>query len=102
MPDKKQGKKQGKQNRKTFLPEDVAQNPGARNAATDANPHITLEEARNAAAGESPNAAGGAVPSTAEEHVPSESDPNATDLPTSSAPDSMETKKAHASNKNQK
>lgn len=96
MPDNKRGK----HDRKTSLPDEVAQNPGARNAATDANPHITLEEARNAAAGERPNAAGGAVPSTAEEHVPSLSDPNATDLPTSGAPDSMQSGQAHASKKN--
>lgn len=93
--------KKGKQKRTSSLPDEVAQNPGARNAATDADPHITLEEARNAAAGESPNAAGGAVPSTAEDHVPSLSDPNATDLPTSGAPDSMQSKKAHDSKKNQ-
>jgi hypothetical protein len=72
------------------LSEEVAQNPGARKAATNTDPNISLEEARNAVAGESPNAAGGSVPSTAENHVPSESDPNATDLPTSGSPDSMQ------------
>ncbi|NEQ34673.1 MAG: hypothetical protein F6K04_27565 [Leptolyngbya sp. SIO4C5] len=45
----------------TNLPEEVAQNTGARTAATHSNPEILKEEARNAAAGESPNAAGGAT-----------------------------------------
>jgi hypothetical protein len=69
----------------TALPEEVAQNPGARVAAIHANPQISQEEAENAAAGESPNASG-MGPSTAEEHVPASSDPHATDLPTSNAP----------------
>jgi hypothetical protein len=70
----------------TTLSEEVAQNPGARIAAIRANPQISQEEAENAAAGESPNASG-MGPSTAEAHVPASSDPEATDLPTSNAPD---------------
>ncbi|WP_035994354.1 hypothetical protein [Leptolyngbya sp. KIOST-1] len=68
------------------LPDSVAQNPGARKAATKTNPAIGQEEARNATAGESPNAAGGETPSTAEDHVPSESSPEASDLPTANRP----------------
>lgn len=70
----------------TNLPESVAQNSGARKAATKTNPEISQEEANNATAGESPNAAGDGTPSTAEDHVPSESSPEASDLPTANRP----------------
>ncbi|ACK72643.1 hypothetical protein PCC7424_4274 [Gloeothece citriformis PCC 7424] len=76
---------ENKHNQET-MSEDVAQNPGARTAETNQNPAITEEEARNAAAGETPNASGSTTPSTAEDHVPSRSDPEATDLPTSYDP----------------
>jgi hypothetical protein len=69
------------------MSEDVAQNAGARAAAIDADPNISVEEARNAAAGEGPNASGGPAPSTTESYVPSTSNPNATSIPTANAPD---------------
>ena len=65
--------------------EDVADNAGDRTAAINSNPKISLEEARNAAAGEGPTGSGGTAPSTAEEHIPSESDPDATDIPSANA-----------------
>lgn len=68
--------------------EEVADNAGARAAATDSNPKISLQEGENAAAGEGPNASGSIAPSSAEWHVPSTSDPNPTDLPTANAPSS--------------
>ncbi|WP_013322536.1 hypothetical protein [Gloeothece verrucosa] len=68
------------------LSKDVAENAGARTAATNSNPSISEEEALNAAAGETPNAAGSTAPSSAEDHVPSRSDPHASDLPTSYDP----------------
>lgn len=71
---------------KEAMSEEVAQNPGMRAAAIHADPSISLEEARNAAAGEDPNAAGGPVPSTAEDHVPSTSDPNPTNIPSTDHP----------------
>jgi hypothetical protein len=71
---------------KTELKE-VADNAGARTAAINANPKISLEEAANAAAGEGPNASGGTAPSDTEIHIPSTSDPFATDLPTANTPD---------------
>ncbi|CAD5983215.1 hypothetical protein PCC9214_05139 [Planktothrix tepida] len=63
------------------LPEEVAQNPGARVAAINRNPTITQEEAKNANEGKGPNGAGGVAPSSAEYYVPSSSNPNPTDLP---------------------
>lgn len=60
---------------------EVTENSGVRTAKTNQDPKVSLEEARNAAAGEGPNAAGSSASSTAEEHVPGTSDPNATDLP---------------------
>ncbi|MBE9160602.1 hypothetical protein IQ265_27830 [Nodosilinea sp. LEGE 06152] len=72
--------------RQDDLSDDVAQNPGARKAATKTNPEISQEEAGNATAGESPNGAGGGTPSTAEDHIPSESSPEASDLPTANRP----------------
>jgi hypothetical protein len=44
------------------------------------------EQARNAREGKTPNASGGAASTDAEFHIPSISDPEATDLPTSSMP----------------
>ncbi|MBD2482229.1 hypothetical protein [Planktothrix sp. FACHB-1365] len=63
------------------LPEEVAQNPGARAAAINSNPTITQEEAKNASEGKSPNGAGGVASSSAESCVTSASDPNPTHLP---------------------
>ncbi|HEY9697795.1 MAG TPA: hypothetical protein V6D10_11060 [Trichocoleus sp.] len=63
--------------------DDPAQTPGMKAARINANPAISLEEARNAAAGEGENASGSVAPSTVEENVPSTSDPNATDIPSS-------------------
>lgn len=68
------------------IPDDVAQNAGARNTATNRDPSISLKEGENATAGEGPNAAGSTAPSTAEDHIPSTSDPESTDLPTANAP----------------
>ena len=65
------------------LPEEIAQNPGARAAEINHNPAVTDEETKNAGAGEGPNGSGGGVPSTAEDHVPSTSDPEPSDLPSS-------------------
>lgn len=61
---------------------DTEQNTGARMAEVDSDPQRSLEETKNAAAGEGPTGAGGSVPNTVDEHVPSTSDPEATDLPT--------------------
>jgi len=66
--------------------EEVANNAGARTTATNSNPDISLQEARNAADGEGSNASGGPAPSTSEQHVPSRSDPYATDMPTANNP----------------
>jgi hypothetical protein len=60
---------------------DLNQNPGARSADVNQHPERSLEEGRNAAAGEGTNAAGSVAPSSVEEHVPSNSDPSASDLP---------------------
>lgn len=67
--------------------EEVADNAGARAAAIDANPKISLVEAENAAAGEAPNASGSSAPSDTEFHIPSTSEPVATDIPTANTPD---------------
>jgi len=69
------------------MSEEVAKNPGARAAAIDQNPALSLEEARNAAEGKTPNAAGSTSPDEAEDYVPSTSDPNPTNIPTANAPD---------------
>lgn len=66
---------------------EVADNAGARAAAINHNPEISLEEGRNAAAGEGPNASGSGAPSDAEDHIPSTSEPYATDIPSANAPD---------------
>jgi imidazolonepropionase-like amidohydrolase len=66
--------------------EEVADNAGARTAATNANPEIGLEEAKNAAAGEGPNASGSTAPSTAEWHIPSTSDQYASQMPSANSP----------------
>ena len=68
------------------MPEEVEHNAGMRAAAIDANPKMSLEEARNAAEGKGPNASGGPAPSDVEDYVPSTSDPEASDLPTANAP----------------
>lgn len=65
---------------------EVADNAGARTAATNSNPEISLEEAKNAAAGEGPNASGSTAPSSAEWHISSTSEPYATNIPTANAP----------------
>jgi len=62
-------------------------NAGARTEEANQNTSEMVEEAGNAAAGQSPNFSGGSAPSTVEEHVPSTSDPEATDLPTQDNPD---------------
>lgn len=61
--------------------EEVADNAGARTAAIHADPTLSLEAARNAAAGEGPNSAGSTSPDDSENYVPSTSDPEASDLP---------------------
>ena len=71
---------QGSDAVKVDNPEDTA---GAKAAQINADPTISLEEARNANEGGGDNAAGSVAPSTAEEYVPSTSDPDATDLPSS-------------------
>lgn len=65
------------------IPEEIAQNPGARAAEINHNPAVANEEAKNARAGEGPNGSGGIAPSTAEDFVPSTSDPEPSDLPSS-------------------
>lgn len=66
--------------------EDVADNAGARTAATNNNPDILLQEAKNAAAGEGPNGSGGAAPSSAEGHVPTTDESVATNIPSANDP----------------
>lgn len=68
------------------MSEEVAQNPGLRSAAVNTDPSISLEEARNAAAGEGPSAAGGPAPSTAEEYIPSSSDSDPSNIPSTDHP----------------
>ncbi|MBW4623277.1 MAG: hypothetical protein KME17_28455 [Cyanosarcina radialis HA8281-LM2] len=68
------------------MSEEVAQNPGMRAAAIDADPNVSAEEARNAAAGESSNAAGSPAPSSAEDYIPSRSDPHPTNLASTDHP----------------
>jgi hypothetical protein len=81
-----EAKKMADDSTKTQL-EAVADHAGARAAATNHNPEISLQEGRNAAAGEGPNASGSTAPSDAETHIPSTSEPNATDIPSANAPD---------------
>lgn len=66
--------------------DEVTQNAGMKTAAINADPTISLEEARNAAAGEGTNASGGTAPSSAQDHIPSNSDPNPSDLPSTGRP----------------
>lgn len=66
--------------------EEVADNAGARVAATSSNPDISLQEAKNAAAGEGPNASGSTAPSSAEWQIPSTSEPYASQMPSANAP----------------
>lgn len=61
--------------------DDPSETAGAKTAQINADPTVSLEETRNAAAGEDDNAAGSTAPSTAEEAVPSTSDPEASDIP---------------------
>ncbi|GAB4369108.1 MAG: hypothetical protein Kow00121_08790 [Elainellaceae cyanobacterium] len=68
------------------MSEDVAENPGMRTAAIRSNPKLSLEEARNAAAGGAPSGAGSTAPSDVEGHVPSTSDPEPTDVPSTDHP----------------
>lgn len=68
------------------MSEENAENPGMRAAAIHADPSISLEEARNAAAGETPNAAGGSAGSSAEGYVSSISDPDPTNIPSTDHP----------------
>lgn len=68
------------------MSEEVAENPGMRTAAIHSDPTISLEEARNAAAGENPNASGGPAPSSTEDYVPSRSDPHPTNIPSTDHP----------------
>lgn len=73
-------------NKTETVPEEVDQNPGMKAAAVNADPKISLEEARNAAAGESPNASGSTAPSSVEDYVPSRSDPRPTNIPSTDHP----------------
>ncbi len=68
------------------MPAEIADNPGMRAAAIRMNPALSLEEARNATAGEGPNAAGGPDGSVIEDYVPSNSDPNPTNLASTDHP----------------
>jgi hypothetical protein len=68
------------------MSEEIAENSGMRAAAVNSDPTISLEEARNAAAGEGPNAAGGPAASSAEDYVPSRSDPDPTNIPSTDHP----------------
>ncbi|MBD2256196.1 hypothetical protein [Pseudanabaena sp. FACHB-2040] len=70
--------------------DEVADNPGARLAAMNANPALGNVEAANAVEGEGPNASGSVGASNAQEHVPSTSDPDATDIPSANAPEPEE------------
>lgn len=68
------------------MSEEVADNPGMRAAAINSDPSISLEEARNAAAGEAPNASGSSASSSVEDYVPSRSDPHPTNIPSTDHP----------------
>ena len=68
------------------MSEETAQNAGARAAAVNSDSHISLEETRNAAAGETPTGAGSVAPSSVEGHVPSRSDPSPTNIPSTDHP----------------
>jgi hypothetical protein len=68
------------------MPDDIAQNPGMRAAAINSDPTLSLQETRNAAAGEAPNAAGSVAPSTAEDNVPGTSDPYPSNIPSTDHP----------------
>ena len=70
--------------------DEVADNPGARQAAINANPALGNVEAANAVEGEGPNASGSVGSSEAEEHVPSTSESYATDIPSANAPEPKE------------
>jgi hypothetical protein len=68
------------------IPAEIADNPGMRAAALRMDPSISLEEGRNATAGEGPNAAGGPDGSVIEDYIPSNSDPNPTNLASTDHP----------------
>lgn len=68
------------------MSKDTAENSGQRTAAIHADPSISLEEGRNASAGEGPNAAGGPASSDAEDYVASRSDPAPSNLPSTDHP----------------
>lgn len=69
-----------------IMSEEIAENPGMRAAAVHADPTLSLEEERNATAGETPNAAGGPAGSSAEDYVSDRSDPNPTNIPSTDHP----------------
>jgi hypothetical protein len=71
---------QGKEIKENY---DPAQSPGAKAAQIAADPSVSLEEAKAAAAGEPENASGSVAPSTAAENTASISDPEASDIPSS-------------------
>lgn len=66
--------------------EEVADNSGMKAAAIDSDPNTSLEEARNAAAGEAPNASGSVASSSVEDYVPSRSNPHPTNIPSTDHP----------------
>lgn len=74
------------QDQEEIMPAEIDQNPAMRAAAIRANPSLSLEEGRNATAGEAPNAAGGPDGSLIEDYIPSNSDPNPTNLASSDHP----------------
>lgn len=71
---------QGKEILENF---DPAQSPGAKAAQIAADPTVSLEEAKAAAAGEPENGAGSVAPSTVAENTVSRSDDKASDIPSS-------------------
>ncbi|MBD1848797.1 hypothetical protein [Leptolyngbya sp. FACHB-711] len=62
---------------------DPAESAGAKAAQIAADPTVSLEEAKAAAAGEADNGAGSVAPSTVAENTVSRSDPEASDIPSS-------------------
>ncbi|MFM7423604.1 MAG: hypothetical protein ACKO7W_01140 [Elainella sp.] len=77
---------QENQDQENIMPPEIADNPAMRAAAIRMNPSLSLEEGRNATAGEAPNAAGGPDGSVIEDYVPSNSDPNPTNLASTDHP----------------
>jgi hypothetical protein len=66
--------------------EEAAQSPSMQAIVENADPDITVGNARNAAEGKSSNASGGVAASTTEDYIGSISDPNPTSLPSSDHP----------------